>query len=145
MTDLRSIDILELLPQRPPFVMVGHLTKVDEKTAVTETLISADNIFTDASGRFSALGLIENIAQTCAAKIGYVNKYIYHRPIAIGFIGAIRSLTVYDLPEVGQSITTTITTLEEVFGMTLVDTETRCGDRIICKAGMKIALRNNEE
>lgn len=145
MTDFRSIDILELLPQRPPFVMVGHLTEVNEKTAVTETVISADNIFTDARGRFSALGLIENMAQTCAAKIGYVNKYIYHRPIAIGFIGAIRGLTVYGLPEAGQSITTTITTVEEVFGMTLAEAETRCGDRIICKAGMKIALKNNEE
>lgn len=125
--------------------MVGHLTEVNEKSAVTETLISADNIFTDANGRFSALGIIENMAQTCAARIGYVNKYIYHRPVAIGFIGAIRSLTVYNLPEAGQSITTTITTIEEVFGMTLVDAETRCGDRIICRAGMKIALRNNEE
>lgn len=36
--------------------------------------------------------MIENIAQTCAARIGYVNKYILKKGIQIGVIAAVRDL-----------------------------------------------------
>ena len=75
---LCSIDIHELLPQQKPFVMVGRLIHFDERTTETETEIKADNIFVD-DGLFSASGLIENIAQTCAVRIGYVNRFILKR------------------------------------------------------------------
>ena len=71
--------------------MVGKLTAFDEKRTVTETFIKEDNIFV-CDGVFSAPGLVENIAQTCAARIGYVNKYILNKFIQLGFIGAIRNL-----------------------------------------------------
>ena len=73
--DLRQIDIHELLPQQEPFVMIGTLIHFNHTCTVTETEIKSDNIFVD-NGCFSASGLMENIAQTCAARIGYVNKYI---------------------------------------------------------------------
>ena len=73
--DLRQIDIHELLPQQEPFVMIGTLIHFNHTCTVTETEIKADNSFVD-NGCFSASGLMENIAQTCAARIGYVNKYI---------------------------------------------------------------------
>ena len=82
---LRSIDIHELLPQQEPFVMIGKLTAFDEKRTVTETVIKEDNIFV-SNGVFSASGLVENIAQTCAARIGYVNKYILKKGIQLGHI-----------------------------------------------------------
>ena len=145
MIDPQTIDIREILPQQPPFVMVERLTRVDESSAVTETLISSDNIFA-SEGYLSPLGLTENIAQTCAAKIGFINKYVYHKPIAIGVIGAIRNLTFEALPSVGETVTTFIRASEEVFGMTLVEAECRGNDnRLLCSATMKIAIRNNEE
>ena len=81
---LRSIDIHELLPQQEPFVMVSRLVRFDMVRTTTETDILADNIFVE-NGCLSASGLIENIAQTCAARIGYVNKYIFKKGIQIGF------------------------------------------------------------
>ena len=92
-TFLRSIDVHQLLPQQEPFVMIGTLTGYDERCTTTETVISTDNIFVE-NGVFSAPGLVENIAQTCAARIGYVNKYILLKGIQLGFIGAIRNLKV---------------------------------------------------
>ena len=76
---LRQIDVHELLPQQEPFVMIGTITYFDEERTVTETTIAADNIFVD-DGLFSASGLIENVAQTCAARIGFVNKYLQNAP-----------------------------------------------------------------
>ena len=140
---LRSIDIHELLPQQEPFVMIGTLVKFDMTRTVTELTVSADNLFVD-NGYFSASGLIENIAQTCAARIGYVNKYILLKGIQLGFIGAIRNLQVNELPKVGDTITTTVDVLEEVFGMTLANAVVTCGDKVLVTSEMKIAVREAE-
>lgn len=142
-TFLRGIDIHTLLPQQEPFVMVGCLIQVDEKSFATETVVKAENIFVD-DGRLSASGLIENIAQTCAARIGFVNKYILKKGIQIGFIGAVRNLEVMKLPKVGQTITTKVEVVEEVFGMTLANATVTCEGETLVTTEMKIAVRSEE-
>lgn len=139
---LRSIDVHELLPQQEPFVMISRLTQFDMLRTVTETTITENNIFVD-NGCFTASGLIENIAQTCAARIGYVNKYILKKGIQIGFIGAIRNLQIHDLPKVYDTITTTVDVQEEIFGMTLANSTVQLGKNILVTAEMKIALKND--
>lgn len=141
---LRSIDIHELLPQQEPFVMVGRLVGFDEKTTMTETDICKGNIFVD-DGRLSASGLIENIAQTCAARIGYVNKYILKKGIQLGFIGAIRNMEITALPEVGSTVETSVEVLEDVFGMTLANAVVTCGGKTLATTEIKIAIKEGTE
>ena len=141
---LRQIDIHTLLPQQEPFVMIGTLTHFDRTLTVTETRVSADNIFVDG-GRMTAPGLMENIAQTCAARIGYFNKYILKKGIQLGFIGAVRNFEVCSLPAVGDVLTTAVEVREEVFGMTLADATVKVGDRLIVSTEMKIAVRDAEQ
>lgn len=140
---LRGIDIHELLPQQDPFVMVSRLVQLDDVRTVCETDIRPDNIFVE-DGHLSASGLIENIAQTCAARIGFVNKFILKKEVQIGYIGAIRNLEIFDLPKVGQEITTIVDIREEVFGMTLASATVQQGDRTLVTTEMKIALKNND-
>ncbi len=142
--DLEKIDIHELLPQREPFVMVGRLTHYDDVDTVTATKISDENIFVEG-GVFTPSGVIENIAQTCATRIGYINKYILKKGIQIGFIGAVRNLRIHRLPKAREEITTTISVIEEVFGMTLVSASVKMGDEIIADGEMKIAVSNVQE
>ena len=137
---LRDIDIHELLPQQEPFVMVSRLVHFDDVRTICEMNIQADNIFVE-DGHFNASGMIENIAQTCAARIGYVNKFILKKAVQIGFIGAIRNLEVTDLPEVGQQITTIVDVIEEVFGMTLASAVIKQGNRTLATTEMKIAVK----
>lgn len=137
---LRNIDIHELLPQQEPFVMVGKLTAFDEKRTVTETFIKEDNIFV-CDGVFSAPGLVENIAQTCAARIGYVNKYILNKGIQLGFIGAIRNLEITGCPKVGDTITTCVTVIDDVLGMTLANAVVTCNGETLATTEIKIAVR----
>lgn len=140
---LRGIDIHELLPQQEPFVMISSLVRFDMQTTVTETVVSADNMFVE-DGVFTAPGIVENIAQTCAARIGYVNKYILKKGIQLGFIGAIRDLNVKELPKVGDTITTTISVIDSVFGMTLVDAVVLNNGAEVISAQMKIAVKESE-
>ena len=141
---LRAIDVHELLPQQEPFVMIGTLIHFDKTLTVTETEVQKNNIFVD-DNRFSASGLMENIAQTCAARIGYVNKYILRKGIQLGFIGAVRNFEVIDLPRVGDVITTRVDVKEEVFGMTLAEASITCGDKVLVTSEIKIAVKEQEE
>lgn len=141
--DLRKIDVHELLPQQEPFVMIGRLVHFDQALTVTETQVYADNIFVDAN-HFSASGLMENIAQTCAACIGYVNKYILKKDIQLGFIGAVRNFEISELPKVGDVLTTQVEVKEEVFGMILAEAKVSCGDKVLARTEMKIAVKTTE-
>ncbi len=155
--NLRQIDIHELLPQQEPFVMIGTLTHFDRTLTVTETEVKADNIFVEndngaasasneaGKGCLSASGLMENIAQTCAARIGYVNKYILKKGIQLGFIGAVRNFEIMELPQVGDIITTRVEVKEEVFGMTLAEATITCKGKTLVSTEMKIAVKNSEE
>lgn len=141
--ELSNIDIHELLPQQEPFIMVGKLVSFDMGETVTQTLITDQNIFVE-DGVFTASGLIENIAQTCATRIGYINKYILKKEIQLGFIGAIRNLKLHRCPKVGELIETTIITEEAVFGMTLVSATIMVEGELIAESSMKIAVRDVE-
>ncbi len=141
---LRQIDIHELLPQQEPFVMVGTLVRIDERTTVTQTAIKESNIFVDGKS-LSASGLVENIAQTCAARIGYVNKYILKKGIQLGVIGAIRNMEILRLPLVGEEIETSVDVVEEVFGMTLANAIVTCNGETIATTEMKIAIKESGE
>ena len=139
--DFTSIDILKLLPQKPPFIMVGNLAYFDKIKTVTTFKILPDNIFVE-NELFSASGVIENIAQTCAVRMGYINQYIYNENVKLGFIGSVRNLEIYRLPKANETLTTTIEIIEEVFQMTLVKAKVMINEETICDAEMKIALSN---
>ena len=141
---LRSIDLHTVLPQQEPFVMVGSLIAFDADSSVTETLIREDNIFVD-NGHFSASGMMENIAQTCAARVGFYNKYVLHKDVQVGFIGAVRNYVVHSLAPVGEMVTTRVDILQDVLGMTLANAQVTCRGEVIAEAEIKLAVRQVEE
>lgn len=143
MIRLEHIDVTELLPQRPPFVLIDRLTGYDDRTATTVLEVRAGNVFVE-DGLLDACAYVEIIAQTCAARLGYVNKYIYQRDVCIGVIGAVRNLTVVRPARVGETLTTTICVRGEVMSLTLVDATVRVGEETVCTAEMKIAVEEND-
>lgn len=137
---LAAIDIHELLPQQEPFVMVGSLTHFDDVSTVTQTDVSEGNIFVD-NGVFSSSGIVENIAQTCAARIGYVNKYILQKGVQVGFIGALRNLQINSWPKVGELLTTQVDVVDQVFGMVLARATVTVAGRQIATTEIKLAIK----
>ena len=138
---LRSIDVRELLPQQSPFVMVDRLTYFDERRVQSETTITEKNIFVDDLS-LSASGLLENIAQTCALRLGYVNKYILKKNIQVGYIGAVRNFSVERLPRVGEAIQTEVEILEDVCGMTLAEATIKSEGKVLATTEIKIAVKD---
>ena len=142
--NLETIDVLALLPQRPPFVMIDQLIHFDEVVTTTRMTVRADNLFIEEGGVLNPCALVENIAQTCAARMGYINQYIYKERVRLGFIGSIRNLQILRPVHVGETLTTSIEVVEEVMQLTLVNAKVMAGDEAVVTAEMKIALSDIE-
>ena len=134
----QNIDILDLIPQRRPFVAVDRLVSYTEPISVTELTVVQDDLFC-RQGVFSVYGVIEHIAQSCAARIGYKNLSA-GQGIKLGFIGAIKDFTAERPVLVGERLTTTIEVINEVFSMTLVEATVRVEGEKVAGCQMKIAL-----
>ena len=131
--------ITDYIPQRPPFVMVDELLESTPESAVTQWVVPENGVLVDASELLAA-GLMENVAQTAAAWTGYQAK-TQNMPIRIGYIGAVKQMTVRRLPRVGETVRTNIQVVETVFDITLVHATQHIGDELVAEMDLKIALQ----
>ncbi len=134
-----KVDISAILPQRPPFVMIDEFLSYSPETVQTALTVSESNIFFE-DGCLSAEGLMENFAQTCAARIGYINKYILHKDVNIGYIGAVKNWELTRLPREGEKVVTRIDVIQEIGPMVKVKAEARAGEDLLAAGEMTIAL-----
>ena len=91
--DFEKIDIRDLIPQQAPFIMVDKLLSIDRVNTITSFAVREDNIFYE-DGKLDVCALVENIAQTCAVRMGYINLYVNKDNIKLGFIGSIKKLHI---------------------------------------------------
>jgi predicted hotdog family 3-hydroxylacyl-ACP dehydratase len=131
-------DIQSLIPQRPPFVMIDKLLAFSETTTTTGFGIKADNIFV-IDGVFKEPGLVENIAQTAAARAGYVS-HTENKPVQVGYIGAVNNLQVFCLPKTGDELFTEITIENQIFDVTLISGKITCNGQLVAQCKMKIFI-----
>ena len=124
--------------------MISRLTRFSPTEVGSELDVTGENIFVDKQ-QLMAEGLIEHIAQTCAARIGYINKYILGNDISIGFIGAVRNSSLFRRPHVGELLSTRVEIREEVFGMTLASASVFVGEELLAQTEMKIAVREGSD
>ncbi|MBZ4189810.1 3-hydroxyacyl-ACP dehydratase [Niabella beijingensis] len=131
-----ATDILPYIPQRPPFVMVQTLEHSDDDGAATWFTVTDDNILVE-DGLFREPGLVENIAQTAAARIGYLcNKE--NKPVPVGFIGAVQRLKISRLPATGEVLNTSIRIRNQVFNATIIDGAIAVNGEVIASCEMRI-------
>jgi len=132
--------IQDYIPQRPPIVMVDEILEYDEKTRLTAFHIKANNLFIE-DGIFTESGLMENMAQSAASKVGYACK-MSGKEVSLGFIGAISKVKIHDLPKVGAYIKTKIIFDKTVFNVSLINAKVYFENNLICQCEMKIVIDN---
>ncbi len=107
--DLQTLDITNFLPHRKPFLMVDHVLSIGNEHVVTSFHIKPDCIFIE-NNALNEAGMIENAAQTCSSIVG--KSYFDDSDTRgegnklIGFISAIKNVTVMACPSVGTTIET---------------------------------------
>lgn len=134
-------NILALIPQAPPFVMIDGIIRSD-KTQTRSTLkIKEDNIFVE-NGLFKEPGLLENIAQTAAAGVGFEAQK-ESRPAPIGYIGAVKNFEVFELPTVNTVLETEIAVLNRIFDVTVISGRVWNDNVLLAQCEMKIFVQTN--
>lgn len=115
--------ILQLIPQKPPFVMVDTLYEYTPLTGITGFKIPLDNILV-VEGFFSEPGLIEHMAQSMSLHRGYQGSLAGLDKPKTGFIGVIKSVEIFELPKAGSRLKTYVEILHEILNVTSVSAKT---------------------
>ncbi len=137
----RGEEIYQLIPQRPPIVMVDVVWFASDTKAETGLTVLPDNIFV-RDGVLCEPGLIEHIAQSAAVFAGY-GTFVRGEKPKLGFIGEIKDCELLILPLVGSELHTEIRFVTEVGGIRLVHAEVRVQDIVAATCQMKIFLKND--
>ena len=134
--DALQQDILKIIPQQPPFVMIDQLIDCSTGGASTKFLVRDDNVLV-SKGEFTEAGLVENIAQTAAAGAGYAARQT-GGAIATGYIGAIKNLEIFALPKTGDLLETDVKIENEIFDITIISGRVHGKGVLLASCEMKI-------
>jgi len=140
--------------------MVDALVYFDSTVAKTVFKVCEDNLFCK-DGVMEETGLIENMAQTCAARTSFKQRFaddgfgtlevgndavseqkndIAHGKTKIGVLVMIQSLEIKRCPLVGEVLETMMTVEEEFFLAMIVRSEVQTGGETIATCKMKLLL-----
>ena len=137
---LEGEDVIALIPQKPPIVMVDTLYECCPEKAVTGLTIGSDNMFCE-DGFFREPGIIEHIAQSAALKAGYEQRAC-NIPPSVGYIGSIKNFALYFLPSAGDCLITTIKVLHIVGDVAVLYGEVECDGKIVAECEMKVVEKS---
>ena len=138
-------EILELIPQKPPMVMVDKLIEFNNDRFLSGFYIHEDNILV-RDGHLSEAGLIENVAQSAALMTGWEAKQkdLGDGTSPIGVIGGIKNMEISFLPKVHSELKTEIIVLHEVLNASIISGTVKVSDEICMTCEMKIFLISEE-
>ncbi len=139
LSTIEGEDILKLIPQRSPIVMVDSFYGIEGDSSYAGLTVTTDNLFC-LDGQLQEAGIIEHIAQSAAARIGYLYTQ-QEEAVPLGFIGSVDKLKLYKLPQAGSKLITEITIIQEVGDITLIAAKTQVDETLIAECRMKIFLK----
>lgn len=130
-------DILELIPQRAPIIMVHHVVSASAKVFETSFTVQEDNMFLKGN-TLQEPALIENIAQSAAAGFGTVAKQQGEKEEGLGFIGAVTKVICHQLPKIGDTIKTKVVVVTKFGAITLIKGQNFVDNQLLLECEMKI-------
>lgn len=138
--DFKDIDIRELIPQKEPFILVDELVSWNEAETRTRYTVPENGIMV-SDGRLRAAGLVEVMAQTSAVRIGFIHKYILRLPVSMGYIGAVRRLTVNREARVGETIDATLRVVAEAGALTRIGVLLSARNEVLAWGELTVVLQ----
>lgn len=126
-------------------LMVHRLISCHDTGATTELTVLQDNVFV-LHGHLSEPGIVENMAQTAAAWQGWACRFMTEKSESaqdgtskIRYLGGIRKFSFFRLPEVGETLTTTIQVKASAGDVTLVSCSSETQKGTVAVGELKIS------
>ena len=136
MERIHGENLIALIPQKVPFVLVSALLSVSENHSVTSFVFDESHVLCH-NGKLTVAGLMENMAQTAAAKMGY-ECALQGKKIPIGFIGDVRDFSFTRLPSAGEELITEIVIVNQIFDVSIITGSVKVNGEEIARGKMKI-------
>jgi len=133
-------NVIPLIPQKPPFVMVGKLLHSDDHITRSSFLIRPGNVFVK-NNIFQEAGLMENIAQTAALRAGYLAQ-AENKPVTVGYIGAVKDFEVFSLPKINDEIITEVSIENQILDVTVLLGKVWLNGVLMAQCEMKVFSRS---
>lgn len=118
--------------------MIDSLETCSDESAGSSFTVQEGNIFV-TDGILQEVALIENIAQTAAAHMGYTCQQ-QNKPVPVGFIGAVQNLVIHHLPQVNDVLQTEIVVKNQVFNATIISGSIALNGKLVATCEMKIFI-----
>ena len=125
------MEVKLIIPQREPIIMIDEIVNHSDVKTTTSLTINKTNIFVEEN-IFQSSGLIENMAQSSAARMGIQTNKEGNKPL-LGYIASIKNLIVNRLPEVGEKILTEIIIVNKINNIIVIKAEGKVDNIIISR------------
>lgn len=139
--DIESVPITELIPHRAPFIMVDKVVEWGDTYVLTTFMVGEDNVFLD-HGELQAEGIIENMAQSCAALMGCHGIRDCGTPNNhyIGIVAQISGCKIESRPLLHDVLSTRALITESIFNMFKLEVTVTVAGRAIAVGQLKLAV-----
>jgi 3-hydroxyacyl-[acyl-carrier-protein] dehydratase len=132
------MDVKLIIPQREPIIMIDEIVNHSDVKTTTSLTINETNVFVEEN-IFQSSGLIENMAQSSAARMGIQTNKEGNKPL-LGYIASIKNLMVNRLPEVGEKILTEIIIANKINNIIVIKAEGKVDNIIISSCELKVFI-----
>ncbi len=133
-------DASQLVPHRPPMLLIDRLLESDGSKGVVEAEIGADFLFLDEQGTVETVALIEMIAQSYAAMQGFVDRN-QGGDVRQGFLVGVKTFVEHLPARLGDKLQIELKTVAEVEGFAIAEGLVRRDKDILAHAEITIWIQ----
>lgn len=137
--------IEELLPHRPPMLLLDTVVGVEDRRMVCTGTVRGDCPFL-RDGVLSPPALLEVMAQATAALAGHTGRLAGNDEISPGYLVGARELTFADeVVRVGDELVADVKLCQAIAGYGSYEGHVRRGDTVLCEGTLKVFRREADD
>ncbi len=131
------VDAAQLVPHKPPMLMIDRLLEVRERASVTEMTVLEDMVFVGKYGTLDEASYPEIMSQAMAAQEGF-RKLGSRNPQQEGFLLGIKNLEIPGSAKVGDVLRISLFKVAKYGDFGIIQGEVRKGDTVIARGELKV-------
>ncbi len=131
------VDAAQLVPHKPPMLMIDRLLEVRERASVSEMTVLEDMLFVGRDGKLDEASYPEIMSQAIAAQEGF-RKLGSRNPQQEGFLLGIKNLEIPGSAKVGDVLRISMFKVAKYGDFGIIHGEVKKGDTVIARGELKV-------
>lgn len=131
------VDAAQLVPHKPPMLMIDRLLEVRERASVSEMTVLEDMLFVGRDGKLDEASYPEIMSQAIAAQEGF-RKLGSRSPQQEGFLLGIKNLEIPGSAKVGDVLRISMFKVAKYGDFGIIHGEVKRGDTVIARGELKV-------